>query len=181
MLFLEGVITQECGQSKFKCVKAPSHSDMETLVNVISHRIAIYLEKAGLIQQDMDNTFLDLSMGDEDNLLPLQAASVDYRIAVGLDTGKKVFALQTLPAKDEQHYGQLAKINGFSLHAGVFADSHQTDKLGRLCRYIARPAISEQRLSLTDSGKVRYELKTPYSNGTPVTAQLTCFSARWIL
>lgn len=61
---------------------------------------------------------------------------------------------------------QLAQINGFSLHAGVFVDSHETEKLERLCRYIARPAISEQRLSLTDSGKVRYELKTPYSNGT---------------
>ena len=166
MLFLEGVITQECGQSKFKCVKAPNHNDMESLVNVISHRIALYLEKAGLIQRDMDNTFLDLHMDDEDSLLPLQAASVNYRIAVGPEAGKKVFALQTLPAKDEQHYGQLAQINGFSLHAGVFADSHQADKLERLCRYIARPAISEQRLSLTDSGKVRYELKTPYSNGT---------------
>ena len=166
MLFLEGVITQECGQSKFKCVKAPNHNDMETLVNVISHRIATYLEKAGLVQRDMDNTFLDLPMDDEDSLLPLQAASVNYRIAVGPDTGKKVFALQTLPAKDEQHYGQLAQINGFSLHAGVFADSHQTDKLERLCRYISRPALSEQRLSLTDSGKVRYQLKTPYQDGT---------------
>ena len=105
-------------------------------------------------------------MDDEDSLLLLQAASVSYRIAVGPDMGKKVFTLQTLPAKDAQHYGQLAQIGGFSLHAGVFADSHQTDKLERLCRYIARPAISEQRLSLTDSGKARYELKTPYSNGT---------------
>jgi alpha-ketoglutarate-dependent taurine dioxygenase len=105
-------------------------------------------------------------MDDEDSLLPLQAASVNYRVAVGPDTGKKVFALQTLPAKDEQHYGQLAQINGFSLHAGVFADSHQTDKLERLCRYISRPALSEQRLSLTDSGKVRYQLKTPYQDGT---------------
>lgn len=44
------------------------------------------------------------------------------------------------------------------MHAGVFADSHETVKLERLCRYIARPAISEQRLSLTDSGKVRAEV-----------------------
>lgn len=36
----------------------------------------------------------------------------------------------------------------------------------RLCRYIARPAISEKRLSLTSTGKVRYELKTPFRNGT---------------
>ena len=128
MLFLEGVITQECGRSKFKCVKAPNHNDMETLVNVISHRIATYLEKAGLIQRDMDNAFLDLPMDNEDSLLPLQAASINYLIAVGPDTGKKVFALQTFPAKDEQHYGQLAQISGFSLHAGVFADSHQANK-----------------------------------------------------
>ena len=36
----------------------------------------------------------------------------------------------------------------------------------RWCRYIARPAVSEKRLSLTDNGKVRYELKTPYRDGT---------------
>jgi hypothetical protein len=29
------------------------------------------------------------------------------------------------------------------------------------------PAISEKRLSLTPSGNIRYQLKTPYSDGTP--------------
>ncbi len=38
--------------------------------------------------------------------------------------------------------------------------------LERLCRYIARPAVSTKRLSLTRHGKVRYELKTPYNDGT---------------
>ena len=71
MLFLEGVITVERGQFKFKQVKAPSHSDIDTLVHTISHRIATYLEKAGLIQRDIDNTFLDLPMDDEDSLLLL--------------------------------------------------------------------------------------------------------------
>lgn len=55
---------------------------------------------------------------------------------------------------------------GFSLHAGVSAKANQRDKLERLCRYITRPAISEKRLSLTSQGKVRYELKTPYRDGT---------------
>ena len=145
MLLLEGDITQECWKSTFLSGKASNYNDIESLVNVISHRIAFYLEKVGLIQRDMDNTFLDLPIVDEDSLLPLQAASVNFRIAVGPDTGKKVIALQTLPTKNEQHYGQLAQINGFSLHAGVFAGSHLADKLERLCRYIARPAISEQR------------------------------------
>lgn len=35
-----------------------------------------------------------------------------------------------------------------------------------MCRYISRPAISEQRLSMTQHGKVRYELKTRYRDGT---------------
>ena len=39
-------------------------------------------------------------------------------------------------------------------------------KLERLCRYIARPAISEKRLSLSPQGRVRYQLKTPWKNGT---------------
>ena len=166
MLFLEGVVKIEQGQTKFKRVKAPSHSDMERLINTISHRIAQYLEKVGLIHRDIDNTFLNLPIDDEDSLLQLQASSVSYRIAVGKDAGKKVFSLQTLPANDHDNYGQLAKISGFSLHAGVFADTHQKDKLERLCRYIARPAVSEKRLSLTSTGNVRYELKTPYTERT---------------
>ncbi|MFT5106953.1 MAG: hypothetical protein ACI9UA_002580 [Pseudoalteromonas tetraodonis] len=31
---------------------------------------------------------------------------------------------------------------------------------------LARPAVSEKRLSLTPSGNIRYQLKTPYSDGT---------------
>lgn len=114
----------------------------------------------------MDNTYLDLPIDDEDSLLPLQAASVSYRIVVGSDTGKKVFTLQTLPAKDPDNLGQLAKISGFSLEARVFANENEPAKLERICRYVARPAISEERLSLTSTGKVRYELKTPYHDGT---------------
>ena len=46
------------------------------------------------------------------------------------------------------------------------AKGHERKKLERLCRYITRPAVSEKRLSLTEHGKVRYQLKTPYRDGT---------------
>jgi hypothetical protein len=39
-------------------------------------------------------------------------------------------------------------------------------QLERLCRYITRPAVSPKRLSITRNGRVRYELKTPWRNGT---------------
>ena len=74
--------------------------------------------------------------------------------------------LQTLPADDPPFGEEAGKVSGFSLHAGVAARADQRDKLERLCRYISRPAISEKRLSLTNSGMVRYHLKTPYRDGT---------------
>jgi len=39
-------------------------------------------------------------------------------------------------------------------------------KLEPLCRYVTRPAVAQKRLSLIDHGEVRYELKTPYRDGT---------------
>ena len=76
--------------------------------------------------------------------------------------------MQTLPPVDidEMHTGTVGQVAGFNLHAGVDARANQRRKLERLCRYIARPAVSEQRLSLTAQGKVRYQLKTPYRDGT---------------
>jgi hypothetical protein len=101
-----------------------------------------------------------------DSLLQLQGASVSYRIAMGPQQGQKVFTLQTIPASNEGEYGQLANTSGFSLYAGVSNNADEPDKLERLCRYISCPAISEQRLSITSHGKVRYKLKTPYRDGT---------------
>ena len=87
---------------------------------------------------------------------------------MGPQKGRKVFTLQTIPPQPEpaSDNSRVAKLNGFSLHAGVAARAHQRRKLERLCRYITRPAIAEKRLSLTPAGKVRYELKTPFRNGT---------------
>ena len=136
----------------------------------------------------------------------LRGHSITYRIAVGSQQGRKVFTLQTLPGIDEPFSGSAGQAAGFSLHAGVAAKANQREKvragtareaalghkLERLCRYITRPAVSEKRLSLTNQGKVRYELKTPYRDGTthvaapahPAPAALvrpcTSFSSLWI-
>jgi len=38
--------------------------------------------------------------------------------------------------------------------------------LKRPCRYTTKPPVAEPRLSLTENSKIRYELKTPYNDGT---------------
>jgi hypothetical protein len=50
--------------------------------------------------------------------------------------------------------------------ASTAAPTEDSETWPGLCRYISRPAVSEARLSLTPGGLVRYQLKTPYSNGT---------------
>ena len=93
-------------------------------------------------------------------------SSITYRIATGKHAGRKVVTLQTLPGDDGPLEGEAGKVGGFLLHAGVAAEAHESQKLVRLCGYIARPAISEKRLSISPQGRVRYELKTPWRNGT---------------
>lgn len=62
---------------------------MVELVHTISHRIARYLEKVGLVERDMENSFLNLPVDDENSLLHLQGASVSYRIAMGPQQGQR--------------------------------------------------------------------------------------------
>jgi hypothetical protein len=82
----------------------------------------------------------------------LRMSSITYRIATGKSAGRKVVTLQTLPGDDGPLEGGAGKVGGFSLHAGVAAEAHECQKLERLCRYIARPAISEKRLSISAQG-----------------------------
>ncbi|WP_250884148.1 transposase [Glaciecola sp. XM2] len=119
MLFLEGAISENpWGGTTFTRIKALSHSDMVELVHTISHRIARYLEKVGLVEREK-KSFLNLPVDEEDRLLQLQGASVSYRIAMGPQQGQKVFTLQTLPVSNGGEYGQLANTSGFSLHGKI--------------------------------------------------------------
>ena len=52
-----------------------------------------------------------------------------------------------------------AMVGGFSLHAAIAIPRHQRNRLERLIRYTARPSISTERMSLTKTGDIKYELK----------------------
>ncbi len=169
MLFLDGVYVQdEAGHYGFRHTPPPTVEQLHNLLQRISQRVARFLERRGILERDEDNSYLTLDGLEEDPLQDIHSHSVTYRVAIGPQKGRKVFCLQTIPPQAEESPGnaRVAKLNGFSLHAGVAAKAHQRKKVERLCRYIARPAVAEQRLSLTPTGKVRYQLKTPFRNGT---------------
>lgn len=169
MLFLDGVyVDRPNGSARFRWIKTPTSVELTQLAYTIAHRVGRYLERQGLLERDAENSYLASDAVEDDPMNPLLEHSITYRIAVGPQAGRKVFTLQTLPACDpEDQFGDtVGKVSGFSLHAGVAAKAHERNKLERLCRYISRSAVSEKRLSLTKNGNVRYQLKTPYRDGT---------------
>jgi hypothetical protein len=167
MLFVDGAYSRnQYGKVVFKRTRAPEKDELCKLVNQISLRVAAYLERQGYLERDEENSYLQLDGMEEDPMQQLLGHSITYRVAVGPQQGKKVFTLQTVPATESEGNSQVAQKSGFSLHAGVVAQHWERKKLERLCRYITRPAISEKRLSITPAGNVRYQLKTPYRDGT---------------
>jgi hypothetical protein len=78
--------------------------------------------------------------------------------------------LQTVPstaAPNTPNTAQrCANEQGFSLHADVCCAMNQRSKLEQLCRYITRPAIAHERLSINQNGNVVLGLKTSYKDGT---------------
>ena len=53
-----------------------------------------------------------------------------------------------------------------SLHADVAVPARDRARLERLCRYVARPPIATERLSLLEDGRLLYRLKRRWRDGT---------------
>jgi hypothetical protein len=93
--------------------------------------------------------------------------SITYRVAMGPRAGQNVFTLQAVPVEPpEEPRKGVAQAAGFSLHAGIGIEADARGKLERLCRYVSRPAVAEERLARTERGDVHLQLKTPYRDGT---------------
>jgi len=88
--------------------------------------------------------------------------------------------LRTVPAPPEPFASTLlAKQPGFSLHAATVCEARQRDKLEKLCRYITRPAIANERLSTNERGQIVYKFKQPFRDGsTHVVLEPLDFIAR---
>jgi len=174
MLFLDGVYIDPrlslSNDASFRRVKAPACEELSKLTHTIAHRVGRYLERQGLLERDTGNYYLTpeaVHASDQDPSNHLLGSSISYRIAVGPQKGRKAMTLQTLPdCGADQFTTRVGNVAGFSLHAGVATKTNERAKLERLCRYITRPAVSTKRLSMTRNGRVRYELKTPWRNGT---------------
>jgi len=169
MLFLEGGFYETHQGPRLWWIEAPTDAEIKDLVVTLATRVIRFLKKEGYFQDEVDSAVPDEEMAQGELLPELQAASVQSKIAMGERKGQRVRRIGAAEFMDFQAElkGPLCAVTqGFSLHAEVYCAPWERDKLEKLCRYIARPAVAEERLSLRPSGDVVLKLKTQYSDGT---------------
>jgi len=165
-LLLDGVYRITEGAPVFHAGRAPTGGELQALLSRIIRRLMKFLTRKGFLIEEQGMSYLadtdpDLALG------PLRAAACTYRIALGPRAGQKVLSLQTVPTREPPLTPvRCVDEQGFSLHAEVCCAAHQRHKLEHLCRYITRPAIANERLTLNRAGNVVLQLKSPYHDGT---------------
>ena len=165
MLFLDGAYRFGRARPRFHRAPRPTSAELVRLLHTISTRLARLLERRGLLVRDAESDYLDFEPGEA--LDQLIGASIRYRIAIGPNAGRKALTLRTVPAQpDPLASTLLVRQPGFSLHAATCCEAKQRDKLEKLCRYITRPAIANERLSTNERGQVIYRFKQPFRDGT---------------
>jgi len=165
-LVLDGVFQDE-GRDRppvFRAGQRLRQADLADILLTVRLRIAALLRRRGLADEDAAQELADRSP----TLAATQAASVQGRLAFGPRRGQRITRIGgqpgtpfTLPPRDD-----CAVDEGFSLHAGPPVPGTDRERLERLCRYAARPAIATERLHELPDGRVAYDLRHPWSDGT---------------
>ncbi len=148
---LDGVYRRNVeGDPEFVEVSAPSDDALQEVLHRIIHRLMKHLVRRGILVEDQGELYLADPGDDSSEASPLrrlQAGSVVYRIAFGDRAGQKVLTIQGAPPAEGKVKKQVlcANLDGFSLLAAVRCAGRERKKLERLCRYISRPALANDR------------------------------------
>ncbi|MDG1480633.1 MAG: transposase, partial [Myxococcota bacterium] len=146
---------------RFVSLPAPSTADVQQVVEKIATQVRRLLVRRGLMEESLE-------VPDEEH--PFQRASAQGRVLLGERSGQRVQRVgQTWmfgPPPPRKLPRRCAVSEGFNLHAGVRIGRRQWSRLEKLCRYIARPPLAKERLSLREDGQIILKLKRPWFDGT---------------
>ena len=167
---LEGVFaTAPDGTMRFDPAPPPTDRDVAYLLAAIRTRIRRLLRRRGVLAaEDTADVAADPLAADAPVLAQLSAAAVRGRSAFGDRAGTPVLCVGNAPDAPwvwtvGPRHAHLAR---FDLHAdrAVGAD----DRLGleRLCRYLLRPPLAQERLARLADGRVVCTLRHPWHDGT---------------
>jgi hypothetical protein len=169
ILFLEG--SYEKGGTNFFRVNAPTDAEVEKLLSNIVARVKRFLKRKGYLKEEGELNPEQMSLLENGSpiISSCVGASVQQKIGLGERAGEHVRRVGAYKhnEKPPEFKGPLCfSLDYFSIHARTHVEPNRRDLLEKLLRYILRPALSKERLSLEHDGNIMYELKTPYNDGT---------------
>ncbi|MCC6214455.1 MAG: transposase [Polyangiaceae bacterium] len=163
-LALDGVYVREGprGPLVFHALPAPSRDEVEEVAARTARRVAKVFGKHG---RSLETPTEDDPLPDDEPALASCYAAAAGGLAVsGERAGRPLLRLvdPRLSRPDEL----VGEVSGFNVHATISVGPRDRARLERLCRYLLRPPIAQERLELHPSGKLRYSLKKPWSDGS---------------
>ncbi len=168
-LVLDGVFTKDqAGTVAFHPTPSLTALDVAEVLATAEPRIARLLNRRGIGDRDDSAAEMYAWTAEAPVLAGLAAASVQGRVALGSQRGARIRRLGAPPDEvTSRALGRChARSNGFDLHAGVAVPAGQRERLERVCRYALRPPVARERLSVTDTGQVRLQLRQRWADGT---------------
>ena len=161
---LDGVYAADPdGNPLFHELPAPEDEEVLRVTTLIAARVQSLIECRGLEEA------ADMLAENDPGLASIYAAAVRNRIALGPQAGERVARLGDRIDGDSVEAlssPRCAGVSGFNLHANVSIGARDRERLERLLRYAARPAVALERLSRLPDGRLVYRLKRTWSDGT---------------
>src|SRR5690606_12040080 len=179
VLVLDGVYLREPDEPLgFHQLAEPSAEDVANVAERTARRIQQLLDKLGLrpypalcaSEDEQRQLWEAAALADSQTTEDHPALLACYSAATqGLDlfaerAGQPSLRLvdPSLARPDEPH----AVRRGINVHAKLSVGGNDRAQLERLCRYLGRPPIAQQRLERLSDGRLRYEFKKPWKDGT---------------
>jgi hypothetical protein len=167
-LVIDGVFVRGAGGLALVPADELSDLDVAEVLATVVPRIHALLVRRGYGDDDGGGGAPDTFAEAAPALAGMAAAAVRGTTAMGERAG--VRTRRCGEALDHAGAGPLppchATQDGFDLEAGVRVRADQRDRLERLCRYVLRPPLADERLRILDDGDILLALERQWSDGT---------------
>jgi hypothetical protein len=182
VLALDGVYMRQGSKSapetlSWLSLAEPTAANVRELTERTAARLERVLRSHGRYLDDEHHAEPhDDGAGEADSLAQEQPAlaacyqaSASGRALLGEHAGKpplRVVVPAAASTKSARSRALCAQVRGVNVHASAAVPARDRPRLERLCRYAARPPLSQERLTELPDGRLRLELKRAWADGT---------------
>ena len=173
VLALDGVYVERDGKLEFHTLSRPTQAEVAEVAKRTAARVEKLLRAGGRsLDPELEDTQADpprLAI-DEPGLAACYAAAAQGVGVAGARAGQPALRLvvqreqatQAGVAEDQP----VAEVRGINVHAKQVVDGRDRKQLERLCRYVTRPPLAQERLHKRSDGRLELELKHVWRDGT---------------